>query len=400
MSTSRFDEITRDQLARSSSRKWSLYPDAVGAWVAEMDFGTAPTVTEALHRAIDDGVLGYLAPETTRAMARATAAWLSADCCWDVPSERIHPVSDVMAALEVAVTKYSPRGTGVIVPTPAYMPFLSFIPTLDRAVVEVQGQVTDGRWQHDLAGIDAAFHAGARTLILCNPHNPTGTSLRRDELLAIAEIVERHNGRVFSDEIHSPLRFAGTDHIPYASISDAAARHTITATSASKAWNLPGLKAAQLITSNAADEELYQNFGFAALHGASTPGVIAATAAYTDGRDWLAEVVEYLDGNRRLLRDLLAEHLPEIGFRAPDATYIAWLDCSALEIPGCVADFFREEAGIAMTDGALCGTGFDRHVRLIFAMPRPLLEESVLRMAEAVRRSRAAASPLARNNPA
>jgi cystathionine beta-lyase len=400
MPTSRFDEITRDQLARPSSRKWSLYPDAIGAWVAEMDFGTAPAVTAALHRAVDEGVLGYLAPETTRAMANATAEWLRTDCSWGVPPERIHPVSDVMAALEVAVTKYSPSGTGIIVPTPAYMPFLSFIPTLGREVVEVRGQVVDGRWRHDLAGIDAAFHAGARTLILCNPHNPTGTSLGRDELLAIAEIVDRHNGRVFSDEIHAPLRFTGTDHVPYASVSDIAAKHTITATSASKAWNLPGLKAAQLITSNAADEELYQKFGFASLHGASTPGVIAATAAYTDGREWLAEVVEYLDGNRQLLAGLLAEHLPGISFRAPDATYIAWLDCSALGIPGCAADFFREEAGVAMTDGALCGEGFDGHVRLIFAMPRPILADAILRMAEAVRRNGAVLSPVAPNNPA
>lgn len=387
MPTSRFDVITRDQLNRPSSRKWSLHPETIGAWVAEMDFGTAPAITQALHKAVDEGVLGYLAPQTTREMAEATSDWLLADCGWEVPPARIHPVSDVMAALEVAITKYSPAGTGVIVPTPAYMPFLSFIPTLGREVFEVDGVVTDGRWHHNLAAIDAAFHAGARTLVLCNPHNPTGTAIDRDELLAIAEIVENHNGRVFSDEIHSPLRFPGVEHVPYASLSPATARHTITATSASKAWNLPGLKSAQLITSNDADEELYQIFGFAVLHGASTPGVIAATAAYSEGREWLAEVVEYLDGNRCLLETLLAEHLPEVGYRAPDATYIAWLDCSRLGIEGSVADFFREEAGVALTDGALCGRGYDRHVRLIFAMPRPLLEEAVLRMAEAVRRN-------------
>ncbi|MET0989542.1 MAG: aminotransferase class I/II-fold pyridoxal phosphate-dependent enzyme [Glaciihabitans sp.] len=387
MSPSHFDAITREQLNRPSSRKWSLYPETIGAWVAEMDFGTAPAVTEALHQAVDDAVLGYLAPDTTRAMAEATAAWMLADCGWVVPPERIHPVSDVMAALEVAVTKYSPGGTGVIVPTPAYMPFLSFLPTLGREVFEIDGIVEEGRWRHDLAAIDAAFHAGARTLVLCNPHNPTGTAIGRDELLALAEIVERHNGRVFSDEIHSPLRFPGVEHIPYASVSRAAAAHTITATSASKAWNLPGLKAAQLITSNDADEELYQIFGFAVLHGASTPGVIAATAAYSDGRQWLGEVVEYLDGNRCRLEELLAEHLPEVGFRAPDATYIAWLDCTRLGIEGSVADFFREEASVSLTDGALCGRGYDRHVRLIFAMPRPVLEEAVLRMAAAVRRS-------------
>ena len=388
MTSSRFDAITRDQLSRASSRKWSLHPGTIGAWVAEMDFGTAPAVTEALHRAVDEGDLGYLAPHTTRRMAEATSQWLLDDSGWRIPPENIHPVSDVMAALEVAISKYSPEGTGVIIPTPAYMPFLSFVPTLRREVFEVPGTVEGGRWKHDLAGIDAAFHAGARTLILCNPQNPTGTAIGREELEAVSEIVDRHNGRVFADEIHSPLRYGSTPHVPYASISAVTARHTITATSASKAWNLPGLKSAQLITSNPADEELYQIFGFAVLHGASTPGVIAAAAAYSDGREWLTEVTEYLDVNRRVLAELLAEHLPEIVYTAPDATYIAWLDCTQLGIEGSIADFFRTEAGVTMTDGALCGAGYENHVRLIFAMPRPILEEAVRAMADAVRRLR------------
>ena len=388
MTSSRFDAITRDQLSRPSSRKWSLHPGTIGAWVAEMDFGTAPAVTAALHRAVDEGDLGYLSPHTTRRMAEATAQWLADDSGWQIPPENIHPVSDVMAALEVAITKFSPDGTGVIIPTPAYMPFLSFVPTLGRDVFEVPGLVEDGRWSHDLAGIDAAFHAGARTLILCNPQNPTGTAIGREELEAIAEIVDRHNGRVFADEIHSPLRYGTTPHIPYASLSAVTARHTITATSASKAWNLPGLKSAQLITSNPADEELYQIFGFAVLHGASTPGVIAAAAAYSDGREWLTEVIEYLNVNRRVLAELLAEHLPDVVYTAPDATYIAWLDCTQLGIEGSIADFFRTEAGVTMTDGALCGAGYENHVRLIFAMPRPILEDAVIAMADAVRRVR------------
>ncbi|MET0955319.1 MAG: aminotransferase class I/II-fold pyridoxal phosphate-dependent enzyme [Cryobacterium sp.] len=386
MTTSRFDEITRDELSLASSRKWSLHPGTIGAWVAEMDYGTAPAVTAALHRSVETGNLGYLSPTTTRLMAEATAAWLQDDYGWTVPAENIHPVSDVMSAFEVTVRRYSPDGTGVIIPTPSYMPFLSFTPTLGREIFEVPGVSVNGRWTHDLVGIEAAFRAGARTLVLCNPHNPTGTALTRAELEAIAEVVERHNGRVFADEIHAPLRYGATAHIPYASISPATARHTITATSASKAWNLPGLKTAQFITTNPADEEVYQVFGFAVVHGASTPGVIAATAAYTEGGEWLAEVIDYLDGNRLLLRDLLAEHLPEVGYDVPEATYIAWLDCSRLGIDGSIADFFRREAGVTLTDGSLCGAGFAGHARLIFAMPRPILEQAVLQMAAAVSR--------------
>ena len=386
MTPSRFDGITRDELSRPSSRKWSLHPGTIGAWVAEMDFGTAPAVTAALHQAVSDGDLGYLAPTTTRRMAEATAEWLLNDYGWAEPPANIHPVSDVMSAFDVTVRRFSPDGSGVIVPTPSYMPFLSFTPTLGREIHKVPGQVVDGRWRHDLAGIDAAFHAGARTLVLCNPHNPTGTALSRDELEDIAEIVERHNGRVFADEILSPLRYGDTRHIPYASIARETARHTITATSASKAWNLPGLKTAQFITTNPADEEIYQVYGFSVVHGASTLGVIAATAAYAESDEWLAEVTDYLDGTRTLLGDLLAEHLPEVGYTAPGATYIAWLDCSRLGIDGSIADFFRIEAGVTLTDGALCGRGYADHARLIFAMPRPILEQAVLQMAAAVRR--------------
>jgi cystathionine beta-lyase len=384
MTMHHFDQITAAELDVPSSRKWSLHPGTIGAWVAEMDFGTAPAVTDALHRAIDDGVTGYLSPETARDLGDATADWLASEFGWAVDPARVHPVSDVMAALGVAVTEYSRPGSAVIVPTPAYMPFLSYPPTLGRAVVEVPGIADDGRWRHDLDAIDDAFRAGAGTLLLCNPQNPTGTVLDRAELEAIAEVVERHDGRVFADEIHAPLRYDGRAHIPYASISEATARHTVTGTSASKAWNIPGLKAAQLITSNDADQERYRRFGFAVQHGAATPGVIASTAAYRHGREWLGGVVDYLDGTRRLLRDLLGEHLPGIGYRMPEATYLAWLDCRSLGIAGSPAEFFRERAGVTLTDGALCGAGYEGFVRLVFAMPRPILRDAVLAIADAV----------------
>lgn len=382
--THRFDARTRRMLDRPESRKWSLHPGTIGAWVAEMDYGTAPEVTAALHRAIDEETLGYLSPAVAARMGEATADWLAHDQGWGVDPERVHAVADVMAALGAAVEHYSPEGSAVIVPTPAYMPFLTYLPSIGHPVVEVPGHVADGRWQHDLDAIDAAFAAGARTLVLCNPHNPTGTVLSRAELLSISEVVERHGGRVFADEIHAPIRYDGAVHIPYASISEAAAGHTITGTSASKAWNIPGMKAAQLITSNAADEERYRRFGFAVVHGAATLGVVASTAAYLDGRAWLAETNDYLAENRRLAQRLLAEHLPDARYTAPAATYLGWVDVSGLGIEGPPATFFRERAGVVLTDGALCGRGYGGYVRIVLAMPRPILEEAVHAMAAAV----------------
>jgi len=383
--TAGYDDLRREELAVPHSRKWSLHPDAIGAWVAETDFGTAPVVTEALQHAIATGHLGYLSAPTSERMGRATAAWHAAEYGWDLDWRRVHPVSDVMSAYAVAIERYSRPGSAVIVPTPAYMPFLSFTPTLDREVVQVPGLVdAHGRWSHDLEAIDRAFAAGAGTLVLCNPHNPTGRVLDREELEAIAEVVERHRGRVFADEIHAPLRFDGVAHLPYAAISAATAGHTITATSASKAWNVPGLKTAQLITSNDDDERRYAEFAFSVLHGASTPGAVAASAAYESGAGWVAEQVAYLEGSRALLAELVAEHLPLARWSAPEATYLAWLDLRAYAVEGPLDAFFRERAGVALTDGALCGAAGEGFVRIVFATPRPILVEIVQRMGAAL----------------
>ncbi|UYO96904.1 aminotransferase class I/II-fold pyridoxal phosphate-dependent enzyme [Microbacterium sp. M28] len=383
-----FDSRTRFQLDRPESRKWSLHPGRIGAWVAEMDFGVAPEIAEAMHRAIDEENLGYLSPPLAAELGSATADWMSAEYGWAVDPERVHAVSDVMAVLRVAVEEYAPAGSPVIVPTPAYMPFLTYLPTIGHPVIEVPGVEVDGRWQHDLQRIDEAFAAGARTLVLCNPHNPTGTVADRAELEAIAEIVERHGGRVFADEIHAPLRFGGRPFIPYASVSEATAAHTITGTSASKAWNIPGLKTAQLITSNDADQQLYRGFGFSVQHGAATLGVVASTAAYRAGKPWLDGVIDYLDGSRTLLGSLVSEHLPGAVYREPEATYIGWIDTKALGIPGPPAEFFRDQAGVVLTEGRLLGRGYEDFVRVVFATPRPILEEAFAAMGAAVRSER------------
>ncbi|MCP1428506.1 cystathionine beta-lyase [Microbacterium foliorum] len=385
-----FDSRTRFDLDRPESRKWSLHPGRIGAWVAEMDFGVAPAIAESLHRAIDEENLGYLSPPLAARLGEATAAWMHDEYGWNIDPDRVHPVSDVMAALRVAVEEYAPAGSAVIVPTPAYMPFLTYLPSIGHPVIEVPGiETVDAqgrvRWHHDLQRIDEAFEAGARTLVLCNPHNPTGTVVERAELEALAQIVERHGARVFADEIHAPLRFDSRPFTPYASLSDSTAAHTITGTSASKAWNLPGLKTAQLITSNEADQQLYKRFGFSVQHGAATLGVVASTAAYREGKPWLDGVLEYLSQSRRELGSLVSEQLPGAVYREPEATYIGWIDTRALEIDGSPAAFFRDQAGVVLTDGRLLGRGYEDYVRVVFATPRPILREAIVSMGDAVR---------------
>jgi cysteine-S-conjugate beta-lyase len=383
------DRITMDELYRRGSLKWTRGgPGVIGAFVAEMDFGAAPAITGALGDAIARADFGYVSEQAAAELARACAAWQHASFGWTVDPARIRPLPDVIKGLEAAITVFSRPGSPVIVPTPAYMPFLTVPPQLGRDVIQVPMTTADGRPVLDTDGIDAAFRRGGHLLILCNPCNPVGRVYTKDELAGVAGVVARNGGRVFADEIHAPLIYPGGTHVPYATVCEQAAGHSVTATSASKGWNLPGLKCAQLILTADADAATWADRGFLYEHGASTAGVRANTAAYRGGGDWLADAVGYLDGNRQLLASLLAQHLPDIRYQPPEGTYLAWLDCRGLSrkrgIEVSPAEFFAARARVLATDGAACGEAGRGHARLNFATPRPILTEIVRRMAQAV----------------
>jgi cystathionine beta-lyase len=379
-----FDALTEDALRAAGSVKWTRYGSAIGAFVAEMDFGTAPAVRRALHEAVDAGRFGYLPTQAAAEMARACARWQQHHYGWTVRPEWITPLADVVAGLQAAIEHFTPRDGAVVLPTPAYMPFLMVPGALGRELIEVPMVERDGRMTYDLDGIARAFDDGGRLFVHVNPHNPLGRVFDAAEQLALADVVDAAGARVFADEIHAPLVHPGAVHRPYASLSPLTAGHTVTATSASKAWNLPGLKAAQLLLTNAEDAAHWAEAGTMFGHGASTLGVLANTVAYDEGGPWLDGVLTYLDGNRRLLAELLADRLPQVRYRLPEGTYLAWLDCRALELPGSAGDFFLERAGVALVDGPECGSPGAGHVRLNFATPRHVLTTVVDRMAAAV----------------
>ena len=374
-----------EQLREIGGLKWTLHPDHIGAFVAEMDFGTADPVVDALHETVDRGLLGYLPPRLLDDLASAWCGFARERFGWDVAAERVRPLADVVSGLVAAIEHFSEPGAPVILPTPAYMPFLVVPRELGRDIIEVPMVLDAGRYVYDLEALDAAYDAGGSLLVLCNPHNPIGRVLETPEMVAVSEVVERHGGRVFSDEIHAPLVYDGHRHVPYASVSPVTAAHTVTAVSASKAWNLPGLKCAQLVLSNDADVERWAEVGTFPEHGASNPGVVANIAAYTEGGPWLDAVLEHLDGSRRLLGDLLVEHLPEVRYTAPEGTYLAWLDCRELGLGDHPGEFFHRRAGVALTDGPLCGGAGTGFVRYNFATPRAIMRRTVEQLAAALR---------------
>jgi len=383
-----YDLVDEASLRAGGALKWSAYPDCIGAFVAEMDFGTAPAVAAALHRAIDDGRCGYPTPALALDLSQACAGWLRASCGWEVDPARIHAVGDVLGGLEVVLRHFLAPGTPVVLPTPAYMPFRPLLDLHGHPVIEVPHLRPDAGWSMDLAGIEQALRDGAGLVLLCNPHNPTGRVFEAGELRALAEVVERHGARVFSDEIHAPLVYPGRRHIPYASVGEAAARHAVTAVAASKGWNLAGLKCAQLVFSSDADLDRWRGMALLAGHGVAGLGMIASVAAYRDGGPWLGHVLGYLQRNRDLLADWLARHWPQAGFAAPQGTYLAWIDCRRLPLPADTAParFFLRQARVALTDGRDCGEAGAGFVRMNFAMPRPLLLQALERMGEALDR--------------
>jgi len=379
------DATTVPMLRARGSYKWTAPgPDGFGAAVAEMDFGAAPAILDALAALSADANFGYLSPVLADQLAAACAEFQRRRYGWAADPALVHHVPDVLKALEIAITRFSRPGSPVILPTPAYMPFLSVPGFLGREIIQVRMCDDGGFFTFDLDAIEDAFRAGGHLLIFCNPCNPLGRVFTAKEITELTDMVDRHGGRVFADEIHGPLVYPGLRHIPYAATSATAAAHTLTATSASKAWNLPGLKCAQVILSSEPDRERWEEMGFFAAHGASNPGVVANIAAYRHGEAWLDEVLAYLDDSRRLLAGLLERHLPQVRYRPPDGTYLAWLDCTAMDLPGSPGALVTDRGRVTVIDGPAFGDGGPGAFRLNFATPQPILSEMVGHIAAAL----------------
>ena len=375
-----FDNITIDRLRAAGSLKWTAFPDCIGMFVAEMDFGVAPAVRDVLARFSSLPGIGYRSAADSRALAEAASAWISSISGFSPSPDAVHAVPDVVSSARFIIDALSSPGSPVILPTPAYMSFVQLIPAMGRPLIEVPCQRVEGRLELNIAGIRAGFEAGARVLILVNPSNPTGRVYSRAELEALAGVVAEFPGAiVLSDDIHAPFVLDG-QYVPYASVSDAAASHTVMAIAASKGWNIPGLKCAQLVVTNPElAERLQPALGWAA-NMTSTIGSGAAVAAYTDGREWLADVVDYIRGNRDLLADAV-ERWPGVTMEHMEGTYIAWLDFSEAVREGRVgepvATWLGEHAGVALTPGSSCGAGYEHFARAIIATPRPILRRAI-----------------------
>lgn len=386
------EELSLTELRKRTSMKWRVHSgDVLPLWVAEMDVRLAPAVAEALHHAINEGDTGY--PVGT-AYAEAFSAFAASRWSWNgLEVSRTAIVPDVMMGVVEVLRLVTSPGDAVVVNSPVYAPFYAFVTHDGRQVVEAP-------LGHDLRiSLDSLEEVFLRirqqgrkaAYLLSNPHNPTGTVHTMAELAAVAELASKYDVRVVSDEIHAPLVLPGAQFIPYLSVPGS--ENAFAVMSASKAWNLAGLKAALAVAGSGAAADLAR-MPEEVSHGPSHLGLIAHTAALRHGQDWLDSLIQGLDSNRTLLRQLVTQHLPGAGYKEPEGTYLAWLDCRYLksepqdrpsglavvtDLAG-PAKIFLDKAGVALSSGHVFGSGGAGHVRLNFATSRAILTEAIERM--------------------
>ncbi len=385
-----YDFEAVDPAVRRTSRgeKWTLYPeDVLPLWVADMDFAVAEPIRRVLQRAVDTSDLVYPIHPLPTDLPELFAARMRERFGWRVEPRRVELLTDVVQGMNVALLQYSAPGDGAIVQTPIYAPFLRSVAETGRRLAENPlGQGPAG-YEVDLDGFRRAA-AGARVLLLCHPHNPSGRLFTRAELEAMAEIALANDLVVVSDEIHADLVLSGEPFVPFASLSPEVEARTLTFTSASKAFNIAGLRCAVGVFGS---DDLRRRFLGLPRHvrgGIGILGFEATRAAWRHGQPWLDAVQGHLRANRDFVARTVAQSLPGVVHHRPEATYLAWLDCRALGLEPSPFRFFLERAKVALSDGATFGTPGRGFVRLNFATSRRIVGEALERMAKALQAPR------------
>lgn len=362
----------------SDSFKWGKYAgrDILPLWVADMDFAAPPAVLAALHRRIEHGVFGYGGPWPS--LTESVLAHLQGEYGWSIEPEWLVWLPGLVSGLNVACRAVDGE---VLTATPIYPPFLSAPHFSGRKLNRVDLALDNNRWQWDMAAVQQATTAATRLFLFCHPHNPVGRCWSRDELLALADYAERNDLVVCSDEIHCGLILdADKRHIPFASLSPAAAQRSITLLAPSKTFNIPGLGCAFAVIPNPALRRRFEQ----AMHGivphVNVLGLAACEAALRHGGDWHRELIAYLRGNRDRVAATMAS-LPGVRMAPVEATYLAWIDVRDLRLAKPAAHF--EAHGIGLSDGA--DFGAPGWLRLNFGCPRATLDEALTRFERAVR---------------
>ncbi len=375
-------------LHKRTSHKWRTYPpDVLPAFVAEMDFDPADAVKDAIRAALDAGDLGYPHKgEMGEAFAEFAADRLGG---WSPDPDLVFAIPDVMTGIIEVVQALVPAGGGVVINPPVYAPFFFRLELAGRQVVEAPlAAGPDGSYDLDLEAIDRALTLpGTGAYLLCNPHNPLGRVWSAEQLTAVAGLCDRRGVPLLVDEIHAPLVLPGARHVPFHTLEHPAARRAVIFTSATKGWNIPGVKCGLAVAGDAESATILRLRWDALL--ASHLGVHATIGALRRGRSWLDAAVAQIDENARVLADLLAQYLPGVRYRRPQASFLAWLDCRDIGLGADPAAAFLAAGRVALSPGPDFGSQGSGFARLNIGTSPELVAEAVHRMAAALPGERA-----------
>jgi cysteine-S-conjugate beta-lyase len=365
------------ELTRRRSEKWDEWPqDVIASTVAEMDYHLAPPIARVLHEAISRSDVGY-AYQATGRLREAFVGFAARRLGWTVDADQITLIPDVMVGIIEVTRLIAGPGGAVAFATPAYPPFISELPPAGIRLQPI-GLRRDGAIALD--ELEQTLALGTRVVLLANPHNPTGRALPFQELLSIAELCHDYGAWVIADEIHAPLVLEGAVHTPWLNVSEATRERGVSLISASKCFNIAGLKCALLVTGSERAREAMARLPFMG-ERSGLLGVLAAEAAFDECDAWLDAVVAQLAANRDLLRTQLAKQLPGVSWTPPDATYLAWLDFRGLDLGDDPAEVILRRGRIALSPGLHYGSPGAGFARLNFGTSAELVEESVRRIA-------------------
>ena len=375
-------DCSLSNLQRRTSHKWRTYrPDVLPAFVAEMDYDPAVQIKDAIRAAVAAGDLGY--PHKGE-LGDAFAEFAGDRQGWSPDPDLVYAIPDVMTGITELVQAIVPAGGGVVINPPVYSPFFFRLELAGRRIVEAPLAVSaHGGYELDLDALDHALtRPGTGAYLLCNPHNPLGRVWAREHLTAIADLCDRRGVPVLVDEIHAPLVLTGAQHVPFHTIDHPAARRAVVFSSASKGWNIPGLKCGIAVAGEPDGAAILAERWDALL--ASHLGVHASVAALRHARPWLDVARAQIEENTRQLSDLLARYLPGVRYRRPQASFLAWLDCRGLGLGDDPAAAFLAAGRIAVSPGTDFGTQGTGFARLNVGTSPELMAEAVRRMAAAV----------------
>jgi cysteine-S-conjugate beta-lyase len=376
------DPIDRLRLRRSE--KWRAWPpDVLPLTVAEMNFGIADPIREVLHTAVDRGDLGYAMP--AQGLGDAFAAFAETRWQWRVEPPRVQAVTDVGVGVVGTLRLVSRPGDVIVISPPVYPPFFDWVPEAGCRTHEVPLRLTDSGWRLDLQRLESAFAEHPAAYVLCNPHNPVGRVHGFDELAALVRLARRYDVTIVSDEIHGPLVLPGAVFTPLLTVPGAA-DVGIAVVSTSKGWNLAGLKCAAVVTGSAARQAQVESMPPDTPWRMGHLGVLASIVAWTEGVEWLDRLLATLHRRRGVLGELLTDRLPQIGWHPPEATYLAWLDCSSIGPDDEARDLFLSKGRVALEPGLRFGAAGSGFVRLNYATSCDILDRATSAMASCLAR--------------